>query len=137
YQAVQFDSASKNIDVAWNEIGNTRSCRALQFYSESGPLYSVTVRYNLIHDARCDGINFATVDPAIGAVKAYGNVIYRAGTGPAPGGIESNYACINVGGSSSAPVQLTSNTLYDCGRRGNSDSGGVAASAPVSLVDNI
>ena len=132
YQAVQFDSGANGIDFGWNEIANTRSCRALQFYSDTTPLFNLTVRNNSIHDSRCDGINFATIDPAQGVVKAYNNVIYRAGTGPAPGGVEANYACINVGGSGSAPVQLTGNTLYDCGRRANADSGAVSASVAVS-----
>jgi hypothetical protein len=137
YQAVQFDSGANGIDVGWNEIANTRSCRALQFYSDTTPLFNVRVRNNVIHDSRCDGINFATIDPSQGAVVAYNNVIYRAGTGPAPGGIESNYACINVGGSGLAAVQITGNTLYDCGRRANADSGAVSASVAVSLTDNI
>jgi hypothetical protein len=137
YQAIQFDGGANGIDFGWNEIANTRSCRALQFYSDTTPLFNLTVRNNMIHDSRCDGINFATIDPAQGAVKAYNNVIYRAGTGSAPGGIEANYACINVGGSGSAAVQLTGNTLYDCGRRANADSGAVSASVPVILTDNI
>jgi hypothetical protein len=137
YQAVQFDSGANGIDFGWNEIANTRSCRALQFYSDTVPLFNLTVRNNSIHDSRCDGINFVTIDPAQGAVKAYNNVIYRAGTGPAPGGVEANYACINVGGSGSAAVQFSGNTLYDCGRRGNADSGAVSASVAVSLTDNI
>ena len=137
YQAVQFDSGANGIDFGWNEIANTRSCRALQFYSDTTPLFNLTVRNNSIHDSRCDGINFATIDPAQGVVKAYNNVIYRAGTGPAPGGVEANYACINVGGSGSAPVQLTGNTLYDCGRRANADSGAVSASVAVVLTNNI
>ncbi len=88
YQAVQFDLGSNAIDFGWNEIANTRSCRALQFYSDTTALFNLTVRNNLIHDARCDGINFATIDPAKGAVQAYNNVIYRVGTGPAPGGLK-------------------------------------------------
>jgi hypothetical protein len=137
YQAVQFEGGANRIDFGWNEIANTRSCRALQFYSDTTPLFNVKVRNNSIHDSRCDGINFATIDPAQGAVTAYNNVIYRAGTGPAPGGVEANYACINVGGSGLAAVQITGNTLYDCGRRANADSGAVSASVAVSLTDNI
>ena len=137
YQAVQFESGANGIDVGWNEIANTRSCRALQFYSDTTPLFNVRVRNNVIHDSRCDGINFATINPSLGAVKAYNNVIYRAGTGPAPGGIESNYACINVGGSGLAAVQITGNTFYDCGRRANADSGAISASVAVSLTNNI
>ncbi|HEU4413870.1 MAG TPA: choice-of-anchor D domain-containing protein [Candidatus Angelobacter sp.] len=137
YQGVQFDEGSNGIDFGWNEIAGIRSCRALQFFSDTTPLFNITVRNNLIHDSRCDGINFQTVSPSQGAVKAYNNVIYRAGTGPAPGGVEANYACINAGGNGSAAIQITGNTLYDCGRRANADSGAVAASAPVSLTDNI
>ncbi len=137
YQAVQFDVGSHAIDFGWNEIANTRSCRALQFYSDTTALYNLTVRNNLIHNARCDGINFATIDPALGAVKAYNNVIYSAGTGPAPGGIESSYSCIRVAGTNSAAVQVSNNTLYDCGGRKNADSGAISASASAVLVDNI
>ena len=137
YQGVLFDAGSNGIDFGWNEIANVRSCRALQFSSDTGKLYNLTVDNNLIHDSRCDGINFATVDPALGAVRAYNNVIYRAGTGPAPGGLESNYACINVGAAGSAAVLLQNNTLYDCGRRANGDSGAISASAAVTVVNNI
>jgi hypothetical protein len=42
-----------------------------------------------------------------------------------------------VGGSGLAAVQITGNTLYDCGRRANGDSGAVSASVAVSLTDNI
>jgi hypothetical protein len=137
YQGVLFDAGSNGIDFGWNEITNVRSCRALQFSSDTGKLYNLTVDNNLIHDSRCDGINFATVDPALGAVRAYNNVIYRTGTGPAPGGLESNYACINVGAAGSAAVLLQNNTLYDCGRRANGDSGAISASAAVTVVNNI
>jgi hypothetical protein len=137
YQGVLFDAGSNGIDFGWNEIGNVRSCRALQFSSDTGKLYNITVDNNLIHDSRCDGINFATVDPALGSVRAYNNVIYRAGTGPAPGGVESNYACINVGAAGSAAVLVQNNTLYDCGRRANGDSGAISASAAVNVVNNI
>jgi hypothetical protein len=137
YQGVMFDAGSNGIDFGWNEIANVRSCRALQFSSDTGKLYNLTVDNNLIHDSRCDGINFATVDPALGSVRAYNNVIYRAGTGPAPGGVESNYACINVGAAGTTAVLLQNNTLYDCGSRANGDSGAISASAAVQVVDNI
>lgn len=137
YQGVLFENGSNGIDVGWNEIANVRSCRALQFSSDTSALFNITVRDNLIHDSRCDGLNFATVNPGLGAVKAYNNVIYRAGTGPAPNGIESNYACINVGSAGTAAVQIMDNTLYDCGRRANGDSGAISASAPASVVNNI
>jgi hypothetical protein len=137
YQSVEVDTGSTGIDFGWNEIANTRACRALQFFSDTGTISNVKVHDNLIHDARCDGINLSSLDPAAGAVKAFNNVIYRVGTGPAPGGVEASYACINVKGTNSAAVQLQNNTLYDCGRRANGDSGAFAASAAVTLTDNI
>jgi hypothetical protein len=137
YQGVLFAAGSSTIDFGWNEIANVRSCRALQFSSDTSALFNITVRSNLIHDARCDGINFASVNPALGAVKAYNNVVYRAGTGPAPNGIESNYACVNVGAAGTAAVQIQDNTFYDCGSRKNGDSGAISASAAVSVANNI
>jgi hypothetical protein len=137
YQGVLFEAGSSTIDFGWNEIANVRSCRALQFSSDTSALFNITVRSNLIHDARCDGINFASVNPALGAVKAYNNVVYRAGTGPAPNGIESNYACVNVGAAGTAAVQIQDNTFYDCGSRKNGDSGAISASAAVSVANNI
>lgn len=137
YQSVMFYGGTNGVDFGWNEIANTRSCQALQFHSNSAPLYNLTVRNNLIHDARCDGINFGVIDPGLGQVRAYNNVIYRVGTGPAPGGVESQYTCINVGGTGSAAVRVMNNTLYDCGRRANGNSGAFSASAPVVLTDNI
>ncbi len=137
YKAVSFSAGSNGADVGWNEIARARACKALQFYSDTTALSNLKVHDNLIHDTRCDALNFGNVDPAAGAVKAYNNVIYRAGTGPAPGGLESNYACVNVGGTNSAAVQLQNNTFSDCGGRKNSDSGAISATAAVALVDNI
>jgi len=137
YQGVLFETGSNTVDFGWNEIGNVQSCRGLQFSSDTTALHDITVRNNLIHDTRCDGINFATVNPTLGAVKAYNNVVYHAGTGPAPNGIEINYACINVGSAGTSAVLIQDNTLYDCGRRANGDSGAISASAPVTVTNNI
>lgn len=137
YQGVLFEEGSSTIDFGWNEIANVRSCRALQFSSDTTALFNITVRSNQIHDSRCDGINFANVNPSLGAVRAYNNVIYRAGTGPAPNGVESNYACINVGAGGTAAVQVLDNTLYDCGSRANGSSGALSASGAVTVINNI
>ncbi|PYU32843.1 MAG: hypothetical protein DMG28_10345, partial [Acidobacteria bacterium] len=83
---------SNHVEVGWNTIvPNGGGCRALQFHSSPNGAgtgfnqFDLSVHDNLIHDARCDGINFATVDPSQGKVEAYNNVIYRAGLGPDPG----------------------------------------------------
>ena len=136
YESIQF-SGSNTVEIGWNKIGNTRSCTAVMFSGSSSYQYGVTVHDNYIHDAVCDGINFANVDPSRGAVGAYNNVIQHVGTGPAPGGVDASYACINAGGSGSGSVLLVNNTLYDCGKRASADSGGIAASTPLIVSNNI
>ena len=139
YHSVYFSTDSNHVEVGWNTIvPNGGGCRALQFHSSPNGAgtgfnqFDLSVHDNLIHDARCDGINFATVDPSQGKVEAYNNVIYRAGLGPDPGA-SANYSCIAVLGNTnagsppglSAAVQISNNTLYDCGARQNPDSGGM------------
>jgi hypothetical protein len=147
YHAVYFTTNSTSIEAAWNTIvpnpnGSTSSggCRAMQFYSTGGSdQFNLHVHDNLIHDAICDGINFSTVDPSKGVVEAYNNVVYHVGTGPDPYNGSSNYTCIysGGGGTSSTPVDLYNNTLYDCGSRGTSDSGAIGVGIPVRLRNNL
>ncbi len=138
YHGVYFTTDSNHVEVAWNTIANIQACRGLQFHSS--PLgsgtgynqYDLNVHDNIIHDTVCDGINFATIDPSKGAVQAYNNIIYRAGTGPDPEDGSANYACIYVqGGSEAGPagsgqVEIYNNTMYDCGARASTDSGALS-----------
>ncbi len=140
YHAVYFSTDSNHIEVAWNIIVNNQACRALQFHSsptsskkyDGYNQYDLIVHDNLIHDSRCDGINFATVDPSKGPVVAYNNVIYNAGIGPDPEDGYADYACIYVPGTvnngepGKGTVELFNNTLYNCGSRGESGSGIIA-----------
>ncbi|HEY6252407.1 MAG TPA: IPT/TIG domain-containing protein [Candidatus Angelobacter sp.] len=152
YHSLYFTTDSNHIEVGWNLIANNHSCRGIQFHSS--PLddnsgfnqYDLIVHDNLIHGQVCDGINFATIDPSKGPVQAYNNVIYSVGTGPDPQGEISNYACIsspgitNRGAPGSGTAEWFSNTLYDCGRRGGSNSGAFnigKLSPPVRLRNNI
>jgi hypothetical protein len=136
YESVQFSNVN-NVEAGWNHIGNTRSCRALLFDSNSTSNTYLSVHDNYIHDAVCDGVSFKNVDPSRGTVAAYNNVIRHVGTGPAPGGVEASYACISVSGSGQGSAYVLNNTLYDCGARANPDSGGLAASTPVLVSNNI
>ena len=129
YQGVYFGTDSNNIEVGWNHIYNIRGCRGIQFHSS--PLtrdgtsglnqYNLIVHDNLIHDVRCDAINFATVDPSRGPVQAYNNVIYHVGTGPHPIDGPADYSCFyvaggtNTGPASSGQVLIQNNTCYDAG----------------------
>src|SRR5437899_174607 len=156
YHSVYFSTDSNHIEVGWNTIvPNGGGCRALQFHSSPNGAgsgfnqFDLSVHDNLIHDARCDGINFATVDPTQGKVEAYNNIVYRAGLGPDPGGQLSNYSCIAVlGGTNAGPlpglsaaVQISNNTLYDCGARRSLDSGGMTTGTngaiAVAMKNNI
>src|SRR5262249_34970891 len=120
YHAIYFTTNSNFDEVGWNEIApnpnrstTSGGCPAPQFYSTGGSnQHDISVHDNVIHDAICDGINMATVDPAIGPVKAFNNLVYHVGTGPDPKDGSSNYSCINVGGGSSTPVEVVNNTFY-------------------------
>jgi hypothetical protein len=122
--------------VGWNTIYNINGCRGLQFHSSPiGPgtgfnQYDLHVHDNLIHNVRCSGINFATVDPSKGVVEAYNNVIYHVGIGPTPSDGGGQFAGIEIAGEceagtvSSGSVHLYNNTLYDNGPGAPSGGGG-------------
>ncbi|MGH7436801.1 MAG: choice-of-anchor Q domain-containing protein [Polyangiaceae bacterium] len=133
--------ASNDLEIAWNEVRDGKTCRGIQFHDSAGPnLYGLSVHDNLVHGTVCDGINFATVDPSQGKVEAYNNVVYDVGLGPDPGDGSSDYACIyvanitNAGDAGSGNVHLYNNTLYNCGARKTSASGALArAAGPVGI----
>jgi hypothetical protein len=134
YHAVYFTTDTNRVEVGWNHIHDNRTCRAIQFHSsplcipECGPgdttgynQHHLEVHDNLIHGDVCDGIVFATVDPAQGPVRAYNNVIYSVGAGPSPPDGDANYAGIyvpgatNTGPDGTGSVEVFHNTLVDCG----------------------
>ncbi|MEW6338199.1 MAG: choice-of-anchor Q domain-containing protein [Acidobacteriota bacterium] len=166
YHAVYFTTDTNHVEVGWNHIHDNRTCRAVQFHSsplcipDCGPTdttgfnqYDLSVHDNLIHGDVCDGIVFATVDPSKGRVRAYNNVIYDVGRGPAPPDGDANYTCVyvsggtNTGSDGSGVVELFNNTLVDCGARallpGAIGDEGMIGRAPYSpglvvrLVDNV
>jgi hypothetical protein len=128
YHAVYFTTDTNHVEVGWNHIHDNRTCRALQFHSS--PLnettgynqYDLIVHDNLIHGDVCDGINFATVDPSKGPVRAFNNIIFDVGRGPTPPDGDANYTCIyaaggtNTGVDGTGSIEIFNNTLYDCGR---------------------
>jgi hypothetical protein len=128
YHAVYFTTDTNHVEVGWNHIHDNLTCRAVQFHSS--PLdgdtgynqYDLIVHGNLIHGDVCDGINFATVDPSKGPVRAFNNIIFDVGRGPSPPDGDANYTCILVAGGTNAGadgtgnVEIFNNTLYDCGR---------------------
>jgi len=154
YHAVYFTTDTNHVEVGWNHIRDNNTCRALQFHSS--PLdnktglnqFDLIVHDNLIHGDVCDGINFATVDPSKGPVRAYNNVIYNVGRGPDPPDGDANYACIyvaagtNTGPDGRGEVEIFNNTLVDCGARKNESAGALhrGPGSPgliVSLKNNV
>lgn len=120
YHSVYFSTDANNVEVGWNWVHNSRACRGIQFHSTGGsPQYGLSVHDNLIHDIRCDGINFATVDPSKGKVEAYNNVVFNAGTGPDFPEGAANYSCLFVGqDGGTGTVNVFNNTFYNCGSGG-------------------
>jgi hypothetical protein len=146
YHGVYFTTNSNHIWAGYNEVNNNPSgstsaggCRAIQFFSTGGAdQFDLHVFGNYIHNSICDGINFSTVDPTKGTVEAYNNIVFHVGTGPDPGEGSSNYSCIVAGGSAGGTVLAYNNTMYDCGKRGTSDSGAVDPTAPnLAMWNNI
>jgi len=134
YHAVYFTTDSNHIEVGWNDIHDNRTCRAIQFHSsplctpDCGPSdttgfnqYDLIVHDNWIRGDSCDGIDFATVDPSQGPVRAYNNIVIHVGAGPHPPDGDSNYACIyvaggtNTGSDGTGTVEVYNNTCYDFG----------------------
>lgn len=149
YHAVYFSTNNNSWEAAWNIIapdpGKTGvgGCKGLEVYSTGGAdQFDIHVHDNVIHDVICDGIDLNTVNPdgtntmgGQGSVEVYNNVIYRAGTGPPPNS-ESDYACVEVGTTAARtnPIQIYNNSFYDCGSRGNADSGGISYSGDATTL---
>lgn len=122
YHSMYFSTDANNVDIGWGSVHDSNGCRGIQFHSTSGnDQFGLSVHDNMIYNIRCDGINFATVDPSKGKVEAYNNLIFNAGRGPDPSDGSANYSCIyipaftNAGPSGSGAVQIYNNTLYNCG----------------------
>jgi hypothetical protein len=147
YHAVYLGTNSNHLDVGWNEIGPNNSCRGVQFHSTGGNnQFDLHVHDNYIHDIRCDAINFATVDPSLGPVEAYNNVLVHVGTGPDFPEGPADYAGVyvanttNLGSpcSTGCTVKVYNNTIYDAGAQQTSGNGSIVVkSGPnVALAQN-
>lgn len=163
YHGVYFSTDSNDIDLGWNTVSSIRGCRGIQFYStplgsggSSDPtgrnLHGIRVHDNVIHDTQCDGLILATVDPSLGPVEVFNNVIFNAGTGPNNPERTGAWTCINVPGSTAngaqggGTVEVFHNTLVNCGSfstppylnsRGAVENGGNNPALKIRLRNNI
>jgi hypothetical protein len=132
YQGVYWSTDSNHIDMGWNTVANVRGCRGIQTHSSplgSGGagdstghnLYDLIIHDNVIHDTQCDGIILATVDPSLGKIQVFNNIIYNAGKGPNNPEQTGAWTCINVPGitANGSPgggmIDVFNNTMYNCG----------------------
>jgi IPT/TIG domain len=134
FHSVYFTTNSNHIDVGWNEIGPANACRGIQFHSTGGNnQFDLHVHDNYIHDIRCDAINFTTVDPSLGPVEAYNNLLVHVGAGPDPLEGPADYAGVavlnatNQGSpcSTNCTVKIYNNTIYDAGAQQTSGNGDI------------
>ena len=130
---------TNSVEIGWNVIANTLGCNAIEAHSSSALQYSYKVHDNYIYKTPCEAISLDTVNPALGAVSVYNNIIQSSGTGPAPAGTSQGYeyAAIVIGGGSSTPAQVYNNTIYDAGAFGGASAGAIRALGAVNLTNNI
>ena len=125
YHSVYFTTDASHVWVAWNKWYNNKTCRALQFHSSPTGgsngynQFDLHVHDNFIDGDRCNGINFATVDPSKGPVEAYNNVIINVGLGPvSTDGDSEAYAAIyspnitNTGAQGTGTISVYNNTFW-------------------------
>lgn len=145
YHGMYYSTNTNHVWVGWNIVDpdpnhtGTAGCRGIQFYSTGGSdQYDLHVHDNIVRDTICDAINFNTVNPGLGTVEAYNNVIYHAGTGPDPQGEGSNYGCfdLNTSAGASAPTLIYNNSMYDCGSREFDQYGGLIAYISATVTNN-
>ncbi len=136
YHSLYATTDSNHIEAGWNHIFDNQSCRGIQFYSTGGsPQYDLIVHDNVISGQLCDGINFSTIDPTLGPVEAYNNLVYHVGLGGA--NLDSpNEACIaSLGlGASGGQTLFYGNTFADCGSAGGSTAGAITVQAGAPLA---
>jgi hypothetical protein len=147
YHAVYFSSGVNHADVGWNNIGQGFKgyCRSIMFHATTGGnLFDIHVHDNVITGGYCDAIGLASVDPSLGVVEAYNNVISHVAIASNPYGV-ANEAGIAVNSdpaaSTSGTVSVYNNTVVDAGGYtiGNQNGcfGVVTAGAVLQLNNNI
>ena len=123
YQGVYISELNHGVDFGWNTIAYVQGCRGLQQnVNEGASSYDLHIHDNIIHDTQCDGIIMTTVDPSMGIVEIYNNIIYNTGTGPGNAENSGTWMCMDIQGwdpdgygPGSGIVDVYNNTLYDCG----------------------
>lgn len=122
--AMYFTSNTNHLWVGWNRVGDGLMTTSIQIevHSTGGAdQYDVHVHDNAVHNARCNGVVLASVDPSMGTVEDYNNVFWHNGTGPNPPDSSCfTYSNLDFSGTHdsgplpSGNVQSYNDTHYDC-----------------------
>lgn len=136
YSAVRVGD-SRSVEIGFNEVANVRSCRGVDLDAPSGSVYKISFHHNYVHDAPCDALALGDVDTSRGPVSIWNNVIARAGSTQISGSAATTHSCIRLQGRGRWRVRVDNNTLYDCGRYVNGDSGALASDVRVAFRNNV
>ena len=143
--------AGNNIEIAWNRIYNTKAYNGIQInHDGSSGFYNQSWHDNDIADVNGSGINLSTIDPSMGYIKIYNNVIHHVGVAMAPDS-PGPHSCLAIKGygsvTAAGTVEIYNNTMFDCSSYLNinpSDSSSCAILVPrnqlnvtTKLVNNI
>ena len=107
-----------NIEIAWNKIYNTRAYNGIQIHHDgTSGFYNQSYHDNNIADVNGSGINLSTIDPSLGYIRVFNNVIHHVGVAMAsdsPG----PHSCLAIKGygTATAPgtADIYNNTMVDC-----------------------
>jgi hypothetical protein len=141
YHGVYLSQNMHAVWFGWNVVSNAYGGRCLQqnvnnnSSTDAASVYDMHIHDNWVHDCVLDGIVMTTVNPNMGTVELYNNVIYNAGQGPANAENSGAWSCLYVNGSQNSlasgtdggRVLVYNNTFYACGIYSNppySDSSG-------------
>lgn len=148
YHAVYFSSNVNHADVGWNNVGQNFKgyCRGIMFHATLGNnQYDLHIHDNVVTNSYCDGIALASVNPSMGTVEVYNNVVTNTALASNPYGV-ANEAGIAINtdsasGGSSGNVEVYNNTVVNAGAYtvGNQNGcfGVVESGAGMHLTNNI
>lgn len=132
YHGVYLSQQIHGMQFAWNTVSNVYGGRCIQqnvnnnSTSDHSSAYDLHIHDNVIHDCQLDGIIMTTVNPSLGTVELYNNIIYNAGIGPNNQDGSGTWSCIDVQGwqngyssGESGTIQVYNNSMYGCGTFAN------------------
>lgn len=108
--------------IGWNTFDNNYGCRHIQVGQDNvHGFYDIHIFANSFSDDNCEAINLENIDPSLGTVEVYNNLIWHTGTNAQ--GVGGTYAGIRVSdydtGTCACPgsgtVEVYNNTIYDAG----------------------